>query len=324
MTPPEIGHPAILTDDPAVPHDVLCSTVRALLTASHSNAAIFTSAVRDHLTANPPQAPDPNTLLSSPSALDQLLLDARICFASHRLNPALYLLSLVADSIPQSQAKLKDRPINEQWKQLLQAGGDMLQAIQALKESGDRSDGVQSMLYRLVITLLRANDYCEDNNMPYPFFRALVQSIDAAKALFPSNSNFDDFTVPERHVMHHPKRDYAPLPTVQLNKNLKVPRLFSGLWQLSSPGWGTVSQDQCEDAISRLMSNGFSAFDMAGKLRRSIMSCVMSNDALRSLCGRRAARWRLQKPPDVPRTARSDYLRNKVLSIREGPGGSGD
>ncbi|KAE9968110.1 hypothetical protein BLS_006018 [Venturia inaequalis] len=45
--------------------------------------------------------------------------------------------------------------------------------------------------------------------------------------------------------------------------NVVLPRLFSGLWQLSSPLWGTASPLQMREQFSAYASSGFTAYDMA-------------------------------------------------------------
>lgn len=42
-----------------------------------------------------------------------------------------------------------------------------------------------------------------------------------------------------------------------------IPRIFSGLWQMSSPAWGTAPTSKIVDQISRHVQSGFTAFDMA-------------------------------------------------------------
>lgn len=53
-----------------------------------------------------------------------------------------------------------------------------------------------------------------------------------------------------------------PAETFSL-KTFELPRLFSGLWQLSSPSWGSASQSQIITQFMEYISNGFTAFDMA-------------------------------------------------------------
>ncbi|KAI5358972.1 putative aldo/keto reductase, NADP-dependent oxidoreductase domain-containing protein [Septoria linicola] len=59
---------------------------------------------------------------------------------------------------------------------------------------------------------------------------------------------------------------HRPLPEMVetfLLGNEHISRLFSGLWQLSSPSWGTASMSQIEPQFSRYASLGFTAYDMA-------------------------------------------------------------
>ncbi|CAI6063461.1 unnamed protein product [Clonostachys chloroleuca] len=42
-----------------------------------------------------------------------------------------------------------------------------------------------------------------------------------------------------------------------------IPRIFSGLWQMSSPAWGTAPTSKIVGQISRHVQSGFTAFDMA-------------------------------------------------------------
>ncbi|USW58105.1 Putative aldo/keto reductase, NADP-dependent oxidoreductase domain-containing protein [Septoria linicola] len=59
---------------------------------------------------------------------------------------------------------------------------------------------------------------------------------------------------------------HRPLPEMVetfLLDNEHISRLFSGLWQLSSPSWGTASMSQIEPQFSRYASLGFTAYDMA-------------------------------------------------------------
>ncbi|CAE6451626.1 unnamed protein product [Rhizoctonia solani] len=41
-----------------------------------------------------------------------------------------------------------------------------------------------------------------------------------------------------------------------------VPRLWTGLWQLSSPAWGTAPSGRIKREMARHVSEGYTAFDM--------------------------------------------------------------
>ncbi len=43
----------------------------------------------------------------------------------------------------------------------------------------------------------------------------------------------------------------------------KVPRLFNGLWQMSSPAWGSASSTKQNAALCELVRRGLVATDMA-------------------------------------------------------------
>ncbi|EED21239.1 aryl-alcohol dehydrogenase, putative [Talaromyces stipitatus ATCC 10500] len=45
--------------------------------------------------------------------------------------------------------------------------------------------------------------------------------------------------------------------------NREVPRIFSGLWQLSSPAWGSASAARIAEHFEKTIRKGFTAFDMA-------------------------------------------------------------
>ena len=51
---------------------------------------------------------------------------------------------------------------------------------------------------------------------------------------------------------------------------INAPRLLNGLWQLSSPAWGSSTSEQQEQAIAQLVEAGLTMADMADHyVRRS-------------------------------------------------------
>lgn len=54
----------------------------------------------------------------------------------------------------------------------------------------------------------------------------------------------------------------SSLETTQIG-NAKVPRIFMGLWQFSSPAWGTASRKNIDEGFRRHVDKGFVAYDMA-------------------------------------------------------------
>ncbi|KAG8759421.1 hypothetical protein FRC14_005995 [Serendipita sp. 396] len=46
--------------------------------------------------------------------------------------------------------------------------------------------------------------------------------------------------------------------------SIKVPRIWTGLWQLSSPAWGTAPAARIRREMRKHVDKGFTAFDMVG------------------------------------------------------------
>ncbi|ORX38993.1 NADP-dependent oxidoreductase domain-containing protein [Kockovaella imperatae] len=258
--------------------DVLRGVVRTLLGANHTNASLFTSVTRAYLEAHPPTIPDSSDLFPTPfdasnitqeptECLKETLREARIRFSAHMLGPALLLLASIPRAMLTSNVFIRDTP-GPLRDTLVYAAGDMAQAAQALKESGDRSIGARGALVTLVRDLyyyhqvvqkeqsLRPND-----NIFNPLERAVAQTIDTLWFCFPDHSGIP-FQEPEYTKMHNIRRTKKALQTTLLGP-IKVPRLFYGLWQLSSPAWGTSSLEDITQAMSSLASLGFIAADMA-------------------------------------------------------------
>ncbi|KAL3452351.1 NADP-dependent oxidoreductase domain-containing protein [Aspergillus insuetus] len=62
-----------------------------------------------------------------------------------------------------------------------------------------------------------------------------------------------------------PREELAPevIPETYTLGGLTLPRIFNGLWQLSSPAWGSASRSKMMDQFYSCVQRGFTAFDMA-------------------------------------------------------------
>ncbi|WKT50634.1 NADP-dependent oxidoreductase domain [Fusarium oxysporum f. sp. vasinfectum] len=70
---------------------------------------------------------------------------------------------------------------------------------------------------------------------------------------------------PETRLSKVPSDNARPPPakeTFQLGDRT-LPRIFSGLWQMSSPAWGSAQMSKIIEGFSTHVQNGFTAFDMA-------------------------------------------------------------
>lgn len=145
--------------------------------------------------------------------------------------------------------------------------GDIVQAVQALKESKpDPSTELMASLEDLLASFDSCADYCSDaGSAPdspkrYPFTRAERQVRDVVKFLYPAmsiSSRSSRAPIEVDIAKRHPGIETFKVGPYQM------PRLFSGLWQLSSPAWGSGSVESQEAALAHLVESGLTAADMA-------------------------------------------------------------
>lgn len=160
--------------------------------------------------------------------------------------------------------------------------GDIVQAVQALKESkpataaNPEEDTLLNLLKALLAAFNRCAIYCSSSSLKYPFTRAERQVRDVVGFLYPSEV-----------VATLPPSSGAPLRPIEVDLSKKaksgdvetfrvgpfeMPRLFNGLWQLSSPAWGSGSAEAQEAALTQLVVEaGLSAADMADHYVRSFL-----------------------------------------------------
>lgn len=149
--------------------------------------------------------------------------------------------------------------------------GDIVQAVQALKESkpnttsGTEDDPLLASLNALLVDFNRCATYCSSSFLKYPFTRAERQVRDVVGFLYPKEA-----LPPSSMPLLRPievdlskKADSKNVETFRVGP-FEMPRLFNGLWQLSSPAWGSGSAEAQEAALTQLVVDaGFSAADMA-------------------------------------------------------------
>lgn len=145
-------------------------------------------------------------------------------------------------------------------------GGDIVQAVQALKESKpEPTVDLEEKLTKLSSSLKECRQYCmsaKPISLIYPFARPERQVNDVLGYLFPKNKYLSSLvsassnTIPVNMSSHTEVEKFALGP-------YEVPRLFNGLWQLSSPAWGSGTAEKQEAALAHLVECGFTITDMA-------------------------------------------------------------
>ncbi|OLN94142.1 Flagellar radial spoke protein 5, partial [Colletotrichum chlorophyti] len=285
---------------------MLRSSLRLLISQGPQMQYIFVKHVQGRLTESPVLLPDSASLLEETGGFSQPCLDflawnrclisAKLAKQSLQKHPVDFVesLSRIVEALITTG---NQRPWSATVLQLslLVVDGDIVQAIQALKETKPNPDAdLEELLRGLVATLdkyKQAHESRDLDGVDYPFKRGERQVRDALAALFPQTSE-TLFTRP---------RPY------------QFPRLFNGLWQLSSPAWGCGSDKRQEEELVRLVQAGFTAADMAdhygdaelvyGGFRNRLSPSVRSQVLA-------ATKWCVFTPPTEPIT--SDWVLGKV------------
>jgi hypothetical protein len=152
------------------------------------------------------------------------------------------------------------------YNMLASINGDIVQAVTAIQkalfvQTGVRNllDNERSLLKGLYQALVDCQDRFQGAAPEYPYGRGLLATanllgipLSPVPYLTGTMGNFGIKIPPPA----------AAIETFRL-KNWTLPRIFSGLWQMSSPAWGAASVSQVTKQFHSHVQSGFTAFDMA-------------------------------------------------------------
>lgn len=140
--------------------------------------------------------------------------------------------------------------------------GDVVQSVQALKESApDKTAELQGLLEDLIQSFRQNQQYCQEHSLVYSFERPERQVKDVLAYLFPASIG-DLRTSSSSDLLHLTLSSGQSLETINVGP-YRMPRLFNGFWQLSSPAWGSGSAAEQENALVQLIKSGLVSADMA-------------------------------------------------------------
>ncbi|KAJ4477191.1 aldo/keto reductase [Lentinula aciculospora] len=250
-----------------LPPLILRSALRALVSQGKTSQAIFVDHVQRRLKASPPSfIPSTELFDSKAPKAHEFLASVRCMFSSKMAIESLPYFSYFFTCI--TQACLLWTTDSELEAMFIRACGDVVQAMQALKESRPSKTGdLRSKLVDLQQALFTCDTYSLEQKLTRPFIRARVQVDDAYSWLFPDSA----LHIPE-HQVESRISEWASLRTNAGSTatflhtslgTLLVPRLLNGLWQLSSPAWGSATSKEQNAALGRLVEAGLLATDMA-------------------------------------------------------------
>jgi hypothetical protein len=140
--------------------------------------------------------------------------------------------------------------------------GDIIQAITAVQktlfvETGSRklSETERQPLKALLKALMASKSAWETNAQPFVLERGLEATIDLVN---PSLA-----TAPVASTELLSEKSPGVISETFEMAGIQLPRLFSGLWQLSSPAWGIAPRSKIMQQFSKHVESGLTAFDMA-------------------------------------------------------------
>ncbi|KAI1411044.1 aldo/keto reductase [Hypoxylon sp. FL1857] len=253
-----------------LPPATLRSALRLLISQSFDAQRSFVEHIRAKFHDDPPGFVAPETLLPgddvvAPECL-AYLAQTRCIFSCKLARESLPYLEHFVEAIP--QAKVKWTANGDLEALLAHFGGDVVQAMQALKESRPESTPeLLESLKSLLASLDKCEEYCKNAEPPllFPFARARRQVEDVVNIFFPDQAPAPSpgpIKTMYRIVIELDEAARRSVETFRLGP-FEVPRLFNGLWQLSSPSWGSGTAEDQESALRRLAESGLTAADMA-------------------------------------------------------------
>ncbi|KAI3614945.1 aldo keto reductase [Moniliophthora roreri] len=308
------GHNALQVDyKPRGTHySTTRSSLRTLISQLPAARHVFVEHVHRRLKESPPLFTPPSELfnVAKPQYAEFMALTRCIFSSKLAIESLPYLIHLVK-GIPDAEVYWK--PNDDLENSLERACGDIVQAVQALKESlgtsyPEKQELLQARAYLsdLSNAISACDEYCSSRGLSCPFGRAQLQVQDFLATLEP--------TVRARRASIFTQLDIsidtASSTSVEQTRlgSLTVPRLFNGLWQMSSPAWGCSSSRKQTAALAQLIQCGLLATDMAdhygdaeliyGGFRR----CMKPEVRERIIA---ASKWCVFRPLNGPITSRT-------------------
>ncbi|KAM0481997.1 hypothetical protein ACHAPX_003331 [Trichoderma viride] len=249
-----------------LPADGLRVVVRTLLVLFPEITGAFERETKKYITQRVASSLIPEDATPSLVDLGKTQQIARSMLGCGLVFDSLQLFQNLVNQGTAALSRTNDSDLSDLEIFLTGVDGDIVQAMTAVQKSlfidtGARvmNDGEQSMVKDLYQSLMDCHDTLEMTKRDFPFGRSLVSTagiLGLSRAALPDASQglYDQIAL----AQPPPKaREAFPL------NGRNVPRIFSGLWQMSSPAWGAASTSKIVEQFSKHVQQGFTAFDMA-------------------------------------------------------------
>lgn len=255
-----------------LPPDGLKSVIRGILANAPEVTSLFEEQTRSFLRKAKLESLEP---IHTIEKTQELSLSDSFLNAQSRVRCMLGC-ELCYDSLPIIR-NMVDKLAELDWSQFTEnqtkllmgletVDGDIVQAVTAVQKTlfnihGSRKlrEGERKPLEELLDSLTACRTKVVEAGRTFPFRRGL--------------SSLADLLTPEQIKSRgmeptigllKKKLDWPPagIETFEV-KGFKLPRIFCGLWQLSSPAWGSASQSNIINQFLEHVHSGLWAFDMA-------------------------------------------------------------
>jgi hypothetical protein len=247
-----------------MPLDGLRTIMRAILAAQPQITATFEQESRRYMQ----HAADTYSHNATENTLDDTIKRQQTIRCMIGCGMCQQSLRLLCELALQAVALLKIEDSNVSTTQeihsvLAAIDGDMVQVATAVEKlmlsSAPGIDDSLEMASKLYRTLRDLQAPTKDLGIDFPYSRGLGAMAgllgEKTSSAFTSRATKSPLPAPSR-------------PNPESNETFtlagrRLPRIFSGLWQLSSPAWGSAPASEIFNQFSLHVSSGFTAFDMA-------------------------------------------------------------
>ncbi|PNP45459.1 hypothetical protein TGAMA5MH_02682 [Trichoderma gamsii] len=249
-----------------LPADGLRVVVRTLLVLFPEITGAFERETKKYITQRVASSLIPGDAIPSLVDLGKTQQIARSMLGCGLVFDSLQLFQNLVNQGTAALSRTSDSDLSDLEIFLTSVDGDIVQAMTAVQKSlfidtGARvmNDGEQSMVKHLYQSLIDFHGTLKMTKRDFPFGRSLVSTagiLGLPRAALPDASQ--ELYKQIALAQAPPQAQEA----FQLNGR-NVPRIFSGLWQMSSPAWGAASTSKIVEQFSKHVQQGFTAFDMA-------------------------------------------------------------
>jgi hypothetical protein len=240
------------------PPDALRSILRALLASNPQITHALEEEARKYLIRMSKLNVYPDSLTYLEKGKPAKELDLFLGHVRSMLGCGLGFESLRLLGILVKRASELESPDSAFQDRLAEIDGDIVQAATAINASliddfGTRDPTSEEKILRddFVATLLNAHRHAMAQGKTFNFPRGLDS--------FDPTQSISGLLTPDGFDGLDSSCQLTPVETFQLGDAL-VPRIFMGLWQLSSPAWGSASQSKMMHQFRRHVNAGLTAF----------------------------------------------------------------